>query len=286
MTNPLRRRRPRTSTPAASQRVRALPVLASVIALALLVPAAGTSGAARDAAPTTYPVGRFDVHEPSYFAPPAPDAMPGYRELYVNDFTTPLLYSYWFVFHGMPKGDVAGYFERSHVSVHKGELRLGTWRDPARRNLWTSGGVCLCGVHPKYGAFFVRSRESSYGPDDAEMLWSLVNQPLPEVDFAETGAMKWFASWFDHYAPAPDTIQHHTHIDILNWHTWGIVWTPTSMTFVVDGKPWGQVTVPAEIPQRRMTLNLTQETWCGIFPECPRSPSSLLVDWVAIYVPT
>jgi hypothetical protein len=265
---------------------RARSALLAVVSLATLASlvVAGPTGAASSRA-ASYPEGVFDLKEPSLLAPPGPHALHGYTSLYVDDFTTPLRYPFWNLFGGRPKGDPVSRFERSHVTVRKGLLRLGTWRDPKRHDAWATGGVCLCGVHPTYGAFFVRSRQTSIGPDDSELLWPRDDVWPPEVDFAETGANVWRASWFDHYPPAPDAVQLHRHINVLHWHTWGVIWTPGSLTFVVDGHAWGQVTAPGEVPHEPMTLDLQQQTWCGIFPECPTRPSSLFVDWVEVYRP-
>jgi hypothetical protein len=54
----------------------------------------------------------------------------------------------------------------------------------------------------------------------------------------------------------------------------------------VDGTAWGEVSSLAQIPDLPMTLDLQQQTWCGLQPECPTRPSTLLVDWVAVYTPT
>jgi Glycosyl hydrolases family 16 len=288
-----RRGRPPAEGRARSRRATST-LLAAVAGLAALLPvAAGPTApslaaavpAANATRATAYPMGVFDLHEPSLLAPPGPHALRGYASVYVDDFGTPLRYPFWNLFGGVPKGDPVGRFERSHVSVRRGLLRLGTWRDPRHHDRWASGGACLCGVHPTYGAYFVRSRQSSIGPDDSEMLWPRSNDWPPEVDFAETGDATWRASWFDHYRPAPSAVQSHGHINVLHWHTWGVVWTPRSLTFVVDGRAWGRVTLRAAVPRVAMTLDLQQQTWCGIYPECPTHPSTLLVDWVEVYRP-
>lgn len=232
----------------------------------------------------TYPIGVFDTHEPSFLAPPTPGAMPGYARVYVDDFVPHLLSSMWVRFSGTPKGDPAGRFEVSHVQVADGMLEIGTWRDKRHHDVWASGGTCLCGQHTTYGAYFVRSRQTGVGPDDAELLWPKDNSWPPELDFAESGISKDLISWFDHFAPTPSAYHYTERLDVEHWHTWGIVWTPTSVTFVVDGKAWGtEVLHPDGIPSIPMTLDLESETWCGVYPECPKSPSELLIDWVAIY---
>jgi Glycosyl hydrolases family 16 len=269
------------------RRRRALPLVAAAALVTLLttvVAAPGSFAAAR--ASSSYPIGVFDEYEPSGFAPPAANQLPGYTEAYVDDFTQPLDFTKWGRFSGVPKGDPAGYFERGHVFTTKGVLRIGTWRDPSRDDHWATGGICLCGVHPTYGAFFVRSRETAAGPDDAELLWPSDNSWPPELDFNETGTSPKASSWTDHYTSPTIEVQQTLKIDVLHWHTWGIVWTPSAVTFVVDGRVWGQVTSAAQIPDLPMTLDLQQQTWCGIEPECPTKPSSMLIDWVVVYTPT
>ena len=235
---------------------------------------------------TTFPVGVFDMAEPSGLAPPGPSALAGYHRDYVNDFSGPLDPSMWLLFAGVPKGDPAGRFEPSHVAVSRGLLRIGAWRDPARRHHWATGGVCLCGVHPKYGAFFVRSRETAPGPDDVELLWPQNNTWPPELDFDEMGTSATQSTWSDHYHSPADFIQGNVTVNVKRYHTWGVIWTPTQVTFVVDGRAWGVVTTPALIPKLPMTLDLQLQTWCGIHPECPRKPSSMQIDWVAVYTPS
>jgi len=279
---------------AASRRVRQRQRLGAIGFLAVAVLAAplasvvaqGGSQAAESRQTTTkYPVGIFDFYEPSWLAPPGPNQLFGYKLSYVTDFNKPLNASMWGKFNGVPKGDPVGLFLRDHVWTSKGMLHLGTWRDKSHNGQWATGGVCLCGVHPKFGAFFVRSRQTAVGPDTAQLLWPSDNSWPPELDFNETGIAPMASSWTDHYQSPNQKIQVTKRINVRHWHTWGIVWTSTSVTFVVDGRAWGVLTSPSQVPHLQMNLDLQQQTWCGIMPECPKVPSQMLVDWVAIYTP-
>jgi len=234
-----------------------------------------------------YPMGVFDLKEPSYFAPPAANAMPGYTRSYVDDFTQQLSPSQWFYFRGIPQGDPSGRFDKAHVAVTHGVLKIGTWRDPRFSDQWVSGGVGLYGMATTYGAYFVRSRETAPGPDTTELLWPLNNQWPPEIDFNEAGESTWAQSWFVHYTNPQDQLLGSNTIDILHWHTWGVIWTPASITFTVDGRVWGTVTASYAIPNIPMNLDLQSQSWCGITGEpCPTADSVLLVDWVAQYTPS
>jgi outer membrane protein OmpA-like peptidoglycan-associated protein len=70
---------------------------------------------------------------------------------------------------------------------------------------------------------------------------------------------------------------------MTQWHTWGVIWTPTSVTYTVDGHVWGRFQVPSKVPHVSMTLNIQQQTWCTSNFACPTSPQSTLVDWVSEY---
>jgi len=282
---------PGSSDPAPRRARRRAATLTAVLALACssvivatgpLAASSATAVAPRGVAPQ-YPVGVFDLNEPSSLAPPTATALPGYQRSFVDDFSQSLS-SQWFLFSGVPKGDPSGRFDRYHVAVDHGQLKIGTWRDPRFSNHWTSGGVGLGGMKATYGAYFVRSRQTAPGPDTVELLWPASNRWPPEIDFDEAGQTANAEMWFVHYHSAKDQVIGRTTIDIEHWHTWGVIWTPTAITFTVDGHQWGQVTAAGQIPNVPMTLDLQAQTWCGIKAQpCPTKPSALLVDWVTIY---
>jgi Glycosyl hydrolases family 16 len=230
------------------------------------------------------PVGIRDLREPSGYRPPSATAMRGYRQTYVDDFRGPLSWRRWFLFSGVPSGDPSGLFAKSHVGVSRGLLRISTWRDARYGGQWTSGGVGLYGVPFTYGAIFVRSRETAPGPDTTELLWPADNQWPPEIDFDEAGQSSRAQWWFVHYDSPGDQVDGHMAINIEHWHTYGVIWTPSSIRFVVDGKVWGKTTSSSVIPHLAMTLDLQAQSWCGIQGEpCPSRSSTLLVNWVALY---
>ena len=78
-------------------------------------------------------------------------------------------------------------------------------------------------------------------------------------------------------------VQSRLTIDMTQWHTWGVIWTPSSITYTVDGRAWGSVTTPSEIPNQAMWLTLQQQTWCSSGFACPSAPQSMQIDWVAEY---
>ncbi|MGA2306290.1 MAG: glycoside hydrolase family 16 protein [Acidimicrobiales bacterium] len=235
--------------------------------------------------PMDYAIGVVDASEPSRYAPPTATALVGYAETYVNDFLGTSLPSGWETFTGVPGNDPQGQFGSAHVTVNGGLLRLNTWRDPAYNNEWVTGGLCQCGFSQTYGAYFVRSRVTGAGPTEVELLWPTSNTWPPEIDFNESGSVTKSTSATLHYGTSDHLDQRTLMIDGTHWHTWGVIWTPTSITYTVDGRAWGRVTKSAEIPDQPMELHIQQQTECSLSYECPTAPESMYVDWVAEFTP-
>jgi Glycosyl hydrolases family 16 len=270
--------------------------LSAVLLFALMgtTPAGTQISTATTAPPTqpvTYPLGTVNPSEPSGLGPPPPTALSGYHRTYTTDFPGAALPPGWETFKGIPGGDPTAQFASSHVIVGNGMLRLVTYRDAEYAHKWTSGGLCQCGHPMTYGAFFVRSKISNAGPNEVELLWPANNQWPPEIDFNESGAR-----WNDTSA----TVHHGTfhndqfvqqnfpNINLRQWHTWGVVWTPTSIMFIIDGRQWGTtLTAPVLIPQLPMTLDLQQRPGCPSYETvnqaCPPQDQAMYVDWVAEY---
>ena len=232
---------------------------------------------------TPYPVGIEDSSEPSGMAPPAGDALAGYAQSYVSDFSGSSLPGGWSTFSGKPGSDPGAQWASTHVTVGGGLLQLNTWQDPAYGNEWVAGGLCQCGVGMTYGSYFVRSRLTGPGPTGVQLLWPVAHAWPPEIDFNETGGDTAGTSATVHFGSSNGQDQRRLAIDMTKWHTWGVVWTPSSIIYTVDGRQWGSVSVTSEIPNQAMTLDLTQQTWCASGWACPSASQSMQVDWVAEY---
>jgi len=233
-----------------------------------------------------YPVGVFQNYEPSGMAPPVPGSFAGYNLTYVNDFNGHLMPPGWDLFSGHPGGLPAVSFSPSHVLVARGLLRIKTYRDPAFGNNWTMGGTCQCGRPVLYGAFFVRSRITGLGANSVELLWPNNNSWPPEIDFNENLNQLNLTTSTTHWGTVNHQQATFLHINMLHWHTWGVIWTPTYVLYVVDGHPWHQFATAGEIPQIPMNLDLETRAMCPSTFECPTQASAMLVDWVAEYQPS
>ncbi|MHB1208784.1 MAG: glycoside hydrolase family 16 protein [Acidimicrobiales bacterium] len=265
----------------------AVSLASNVVSGSLVVTKHGTRNSAlRLKRVAHYPIGILDAAQPSGRAPPASNALVGFRLIYENGFTGSTLPGGWVPYSGMPSGDAGGQFAPSHVVVSNGLLQLNTWQDPSFNNEWVTGGLCQCGVVRTYGAYFVRSRITGAGPTAVELLWPAARVWPPEIDFSETGGTTSASSATLHFNSANQFVQRKLSIDMTQWHTWGVIWTPTSVVYTVDGRTWGIVNTTTEIPRQPMTLDLQQQTWCASGWACPTQPQSLQVDWVAEYAPS
>lgn len=255
--------------------------LITVLWFALTVPHNGVI-----AKTVAFPIGSLNASEASGMAPPSAQALKGFKLSYVNDFNGTSVPSGWFLFSGVPGGLPGGHFAPSHVVVSDGLLQLNTWKDPQFQNHWVTGGLCQCGLGHTYQAYFVRSRITGAGPNEVELLWPLNNHWPPEVDFNESGAHSDRTSSTVHWGIDNQIEQVLLTINLERWHTWGVIWTPTSIIYTVDGRQWGSITNLVEIPRQPMRLDFEQRASCRLNRDCPTHPVSMLIDWVAEYAPS
>jgi beta-glucanase (GH16 family) len=114
-------------------------------------------------------------------------------------------------------------------------------------------------------------------------LWPLTNKWPPEIDFSETGDKVTGTTASVHFG-AKNTIVHRSVTTNMRlWHTWGVIWTRSSITYTLDGRVWGVFTVARDIPRVRMTLDVEQVTNCPLNRDCPTAHENMYVDWVAEY---
>ena len=261
------------------------PVPTTTVPAPAPAPAPTPAPAPAPAPTTTFPIGVPSSTSPSGYAPPTATELAGFTQSAVADFSGSTLPSGWQVYSGKPGGDPGAQFGgAAHVSVAGGILSLNTFKDPNYGNAWVTGGLCDCGFSQTYGAYFVRSRVTGAGPTNVELLWPANNSWPPEIDFNETDGSSNFSTATTHYSPSNTQDQVKlSNIDMTQWHTWGVLWTPKGIMYTVDGKVWGSDTNAAAIPNLPMTLDLQQQTWCSSGWACPTAPQSMQIDWAAQY---
>jgi beta-glucanase (GH16 family) len=219
---------------------------------------------------------------------------PGWRQVLVDDFAgTALDEDIWFRYEGQPSGDPGGWFDPSHVSVGDGKLVIGGWQEPARDNLYVTGGVSTHDRHAQtYGRYQVRFRvDQGTGIAYVLLLWPTNNQYPPEIDFAEDNGRDRQTIYGVLHPPdqaAYPNEEYTVKADATQWHTAGLEWTPERLVYTLDGEPWATVEGP-QVPGEPMDLALQTQAWyCGQgWEACPDETTpdrvDLEVDWVSIH---
>jgi beta-glucanase (GH16 family) len=225
--------------------------------------------------------------------PTAP--VPGWREVFADDFNgSSLNGSSWSTYYGQPGGDPGAWFAGSHDSVSDGQLVISAYQDPAYGNIWVTGGLDYR-VAQTYGKYLVRMRrDAGVGISHALILWPADEVWPPEIDFSEDNAKTQQADYATlHYGTAQDAknISNHIAVDLTQWHTWGVEWTPGKIVYTLDGSPWATV-ANSDVPAEPMNLCLQTQSWAAGVNSWegstgPTTPPvvNMYVDWAVVYAP-
>jgi beta-glucanase (GH16 family) len=221
--------------------------------------------------------------------------LPGWRQVFADDFTTSGAPNptRWHVYRGHPSGDPGGVWDPSHLWVTGGQLVDSAFQDPVDGDAWASGGMIIAPAYSQtYGKYEVRFRmDNGQGIAESIMLWPTDNVWPPEIDFSEdNGAPSRTSDTTTlHYGASNTKITNTTSVNLTQWHTLGVEWTPGKIVYTLDGQDWATVISP-NVPSVPMSLAIQTQAWsCGAnaWEYCPSSttPShvNLDVDWVVAY---
>ena len=227
--------------------------------------------------------------------------LPGWTEDFADDFTEPSLAAdpNWTPYNGAPAGNRnQGWWLPSHDVIADGELQLQAYPDPlgtaagALPGSYVTGGVETSTFSQRYGKFLVRFRiDQGQGIAFDAMLWPITDGTHDEIDFAEDNgaAPRQWNTATVHYGPDNTKLVNALQIDMSQWHTLGVEWSPGQVTYTVDGRDWAQTT-NANVPSDLMRIDLQTQSWaCGAdgWEQCTDSTTpnkvNMEVDWVAAY---
>ena len=224
--------------------------------------------------------------------------IPGWHLTYSTDFSGNSLPTGWGAYSGQPGGDPNGYWDPADVSVSNGELHLSTTAndDPQSQGASSTGGVGFYGNPQTYGMYLVRMK-GDYEPDleisNIALLWPADGSTWPpEIDFYEDGGGS-RGGYTASLHPGPDgddccVIRNNMSNTGTQWHTYGIIWTPDSITYTIDGRQWAvvqasQVSSPGSWPDIPMNLDLQSQNLGTDQPD--GSIETMTVAWVVEYAP-
>jgi len=214
-----------------------------------------------------------------------PGSMPGWQLVYSQNFDGSALPPGWEAYEGHPHNDPYSTWDPANDVVSGSELHLLATPSGG------AGGVGYRGTPQTYGMFLVRMK-GDYEPglqmSDIALLWPDSSVWPPEIDFFEDhGGTR--SSYLATVHPGPDgDNSHQVHVQVNNnatqWHTYGVEWTPTSITFTIDGHPAGSVVSSTGLPawpDIPMNLDLQSQNLGPAQPS--HSIETMTVDWVAEY---
>jgi beta-glucanase (GH16 family) len=223
-------------------------------------------------------------------------APPGMHEVFSDDFTGSSLDNKWFSYNGPVREYLADKWSSSQVAVRDGQLILSASRIGTGNADWVSGGVSSRpGLSDlTYGAFFLRMKATAAeGVADVGLLWPVQNYGPFEIDFVEDGGgaktMATATLHYDNSKNVPQKTYQRLAVDLTQWHTWGVIVTPHTLTYYLDGVAWATQT-SNNIPTIPMTFAIQTQAWvCGFdtYETCPNSSTpnvaNLDVDWAVAY---
>jgi beta-glucanase (GH16 family) len=224
-------------------------------------------------------------------------SLPGWHLTYSTHFDGKSLPAGWSAYSGEPGSDPYGYWDPANVTVSNGELHLRTKANPHQPDTYSTGGVGFYGDTQEYGMYLVRMK-GDYEPhlqiSNIVLLWP-ASQGVwpPEIDFYEDGGGS-RGTYMASLHPGHDgydccVVRHSRSGTGTQWHTYGVIWTPTSITYTLDGKQWAkvqasQVSSPGSWPAMPMNLDLQSQ---NLGPAQPaHSIETMTVAWVAEYAPS
>ncbi len=218
--------------------------------------------------------------------------LPGWEQIFSDDFNEPELSDSWGKYRGTPGGSPQSRWDADHVVLRDSQLVLKGVREDGR---WVTGGVSNWPVTQLYGKWEVRFRADPSAETTFHfLLWPQEDVWPPEIDFLENfGGTRQSASAFLHFkdkgeANGRGKTERTVDADFTRWHTAGVEWLPDRVIYTLDGRPWATVTGD-NVPDQPMWLGLqAQAVDCTATETCGDgiTRADVVIDWVSVYKPT
>ena len=221
---------------------------------------------------------------------PGPNAYPGFTQVFADDFNgTSLDQTKWNGFY-----DGENNWLNTHGSVANGLATMSEYQDSANGGNWTGTGMSTLTGWTS-GMAFVRARaDAGAGITMCIGLIGLNTWP-PEIDFYEdfptTNTRHSFTAT-THFGSANSMIWNtNTSVDATQWHTYGVEWNSSTITYFVHGVAWASIPNPS--PTGANGFDQPMKLFMQIETGDNTNPSSITpavvnmnVDWAAVYTPS
>lgn len=226
-----------------------------------------------------------------------PVAPAGWRTLWQDDFTGPRLDTRrWYRYEGQPSEGRGAWWLPDRVLQSGGQLILQGTSEPSRGGQLVTGGLNSSGGESyAYGRYLVRLRV-----DPAKEVAYAVLLVPPRAQGGEYvivasddgGDRQKLSAGLRTRSKsgAPYAVDHSTRVDLTQWHTVGVDWSPGQLRYTLDGDTWATVRSPL-VPSAPLALALQTQAVCSTpgpagCVETSTAPIQLDVDWVSVMTPT
>ena len=238
-----------------------------------------------------------------------PGQIPGWTQTFADDFTSPSTLSNYQVYSSSgPAPDGSGSCVASnHVGVTGGMLVIRGYKDPAGAvshgctddaNQWVTGGVKLTANSQTYGKYEVRMRvDNGQGVSLVALLWPTTDTWPPEIDFTEDNGVspRTVDTATEHWGTAanPSQVNDTLAVNLSQWHTVGVEWTPGKIVYTMDGVPWAteansnvsDVPMQLAVQTQAWQCNSAGTGWETCVDGTTPAEVDMDVDWIAVYAP-
>jgi beta-glucanase (GH16 family) len=155
----------------------------------------------------------------------------------------------WGKYDGQPSSTSYSIWAPSHVVASNGIAMLRGYYSGSR---YVTGGFMLNSIAQTYGKYVMRAKfDRSTSIQHAMLLWPTSGWP-PEVDFSEGPTSQGLMAT-SHWSSANSQQHAFKRVDMTQWHTYGVEWTPTRLAYTVDGRVWATMYGSA-VPHQAMKL--------------------------------
>jgi beta-glucanase (GH16 family) len=240
---------------------------------------------------------------PSGLAMPSSTTYPGYRQVLADDFTgTSLNQTTWNGFY-QDLDQQFGPFLSSHGTVSSGMVTMSDYVDSAADSASSGTDRAGTGMETRTswasGIALVRARAD--GGTGVTMCIGLIGTSTwpPELDFYEDGLqsdnLRQRFTATSHYGSSNNQVSStNTSVDATQWHTYGVEWNSSKISYLVDGTVWYSITNPD--PSGSNSFGVAQSLFMQIetldwgsnnVPVNSSTPAkvNMDVDWATVYTP-
>jgi beta-glucanase (GH16 family) len=220
--------------------------------------------------------------------------LPGWHQVLADDFRSGKVNtSTWYEYSGQPGGDPGGWWDPSHLVVENGQLIIRGYMNNGK---WTTGGINSShSLSQVYGQYDIRFRmDQGEGVGYVALLWPTTGSGPPEIDFAEdngaSSRISTYGSFHWSTLSGEHDDSHVLSINMTQWHTLGVEWTPGSIVYTIDGRPWASETGNA-VPAIPMSLCIQTQAWGGSYNNAWENPIDVTtppevdmhIAWITAY---